>query len=156
MICKNPIKFEKRRKNTNGNVFLLPCIYTHKFKLQIHGAKFDMCFNPQLFIETDISIYMHYINEKEYDWKQDLTDLLLSFPHKVNYLPQFKRFKILNFCLYSRHGPLFMLKIDLNWNDMFHIENSVMFKTKVMCRNILKLQKTSKKKKRKNPFYKLL
>lgn len=107
-----------------------------------------MLFNPQIYIETDISIYMHYIDEKKYDWKQDLTNLLITFPYQVNYLPQFKRFKILNFCLNSSYGSFFMLKIDLNWNDMNHIENSVMFKTKVMCHDILKLQKKLKKKKR--------
>lgn len=149
LICKYPIECEKEEK-TNENLFFVPCIYTHEFNVHIHGAKFDMFFNPKQFIETDTSIYIHYNNEKEYDWKQDLTNLLLNVSIEIDYLLQFKRFKILNFCLYSKHGPFYKFKIDLNWNDMTNIEKSIMFKTKIMCHNILKLnQKLKKKKKRK-------
>lgn len=148
LICKYPIEYKKKEK-TNGNFFFVPCIYTHEFNVHIHGAKFNMLFNPKLFIETDTNIYIHYNNENKYDWKQDLTYLLLNLSIQIDYFLQFKRFKILKFYLYSKYGPFYKFIIDLNWNDMFKIEKSIMFKTKIICHNILKLKQKVKKNKKK-------
>lgn len=147
LICEFPIEL-REIDYKDQCISFVPSIYTHEFNLKIHGAQFNLLFNPTFFIETDINLFLHYMNDIKYDWKQELTQLLSKYQIQIVYLPNLKRFKILNFCLFSKHGPFFKLKIDLNWNDMRHIENSVMFKTKIVCHNILKLKNKKKKKKK--------